>query len=54
MNMTTEEMKKLGLALAVCFAAYKFIKHPALQAGALAVGAVIVAKRAPVLSAALA
>ncbi len=54
MGMTQAEMMKLGMALGVCFAAYKFISHPVAKAAAVAVGAVIVAKRAPVLSAALA
>ena len=53
MNMTSSDMKTLGMALAVCFAAYKFGPHPAIKAAALAVGAVIVAKRVPFVSAAL-
>lgn len=51
---TQAELMKLGMAVGICFAAYKFIKHPALKTGALAVGAVIVAKKVPVLKDALA
>jgi len=53
MNMTSADMTKLGIALGVCFAAYKFGPSPAIKAAALAVGAVIVAKRVPYVSAAL-
>ena len=52
--MTQSEMMKLGMAVGICFAAYKFAPHPAVKAGAVAVAAVIVAKRVPILSAALA
>lgn len=52
--MTQSELMQLGMAVGICFAAYKFIHNPALKTGALAVGAVIVAKKVPVLSAALA
>ncbi|MEH6434238.1 hypothetical protein [Massilia sp. DD77] len=52
--LTQSEMMKLGMALGICFAVYKFAPHPALSAGAIAVGAVIVAKKAPVLKDALA
>lgn len=54
--MTTQqtEWMKLGMAVGACFVAYKFGPHPAIKAGALAIGAVIVAKKAPVLKEALA
>jgi|PersoiStandDraft_1058852.scaffolds.fasta_scaffold17975_2 hypothetical protein len=52
--MTQAEMMKLGIALGACFAAYKFVGNPLVKGAAIAVGAVIVAKRVPYLSAALA
>lgn len=52
--MTQDQMMKLGMALAACFVAYKFVGNPAVKAAAIAVGAVIVARKTPVLSAALA
>jgi hypothetical protein len=52
MNLTSDDMKKLGLALAVCFAAYKF-GPPVAKAAALSIGAVIIAKRVPIVSSAL-
>lgn len=51
--MNQAEMMKLGMAVGLCFAAYKFAPHPAVKAGALAVAAVIVARKVPVLSVAL-
>lgn len=53
MNLTTADMTKLGIALGICFAAYKFVPNPAIKAAALAVGAVVIAKRVPYVSAAL-
>lgn len=47
MNLTTSEITKIGLAVGLCFAAYKFIGHPAVKTGAVAIAAVIVAKRLP-------
>jgi hypothetical protein len=52
--LTQSEMMKLGMALGICFAAYKFVGNPAVKAVALAVGGVIVARKVPVLSDALA
>lgn len=52
--MTQTEMTKLAMAVGLCFAAYKFAPHPAVKAGAVAVAAVIVARRAPILKDALA
>jgi hypothetical protein len=53
-NLTSSEAGKLAMAVGICFAAYKFGQHPAIKAGAIAVAAVIVAKKVPVLSSALA
>lgn len=46
--MTQSEMMKLGMAAAVLFAGYKF-GSPEIRTGAVAVAAVIVANRAPIL-----
>lgn len=54
MNLTTSEITKMGLAVGLCFAAYKFIGHPAVRTGAVAIAAVIVAKRLPYVGDALA
>lgn len=53
MNMTSSQLTKLGAALGICFAAYKF-GPPAVKAAALGVAGVIVAKKVPYLSDALA
>lgn len=53
MNMTKDQMMKLGMALAACFVAYKFVGNPMVKAAALSVGAVIVARQTPVLQNAL-
>jgi flavin-dependent dehydrogenase len=52
--MNQQDLMKIGMAVGICFAAYKFGQHPAIKAGAIAVAAVVVAKRVPVLSTALA
>lgn len=52
--MTQVELTKLGIALGICYAAYKFVGNPMVKGAAVAVGAVIVAKKVPYLSAALA
>ncbi|MTV36276.1 hypothetical protein [Duganella radicis] len=52
--MTQTEMMKLGMALGICFAAYKFVGNPLVKTAALAVGGVIVARKVPVLTDALA
>ena len=54
MNLTTSEITKMGLAVGLCFAAYKFVGHPAVKTGAIAIAAVIVAKRLPYVGDALA
>lgn len=53
MNLTQSEMTKLGMALAACFVAYKFVGNPLVKSAALGVAAVIVAKRVPVVGPAL-
>lgn len=53
MNISSSQITKLGLALGVCFAAYKFVSHPLVKTAAVAVGAVIVAKNAPITGPAL-
>lgn len=52
--MTQAEMMKLGMALGICFAAYKFVGNPLVKSAAIGIGAVIVARKVPVLSDALA
>lgn len=47
--MNQQELMKVGMALAICYAAYKFIPHPAAKAAALGVAGVVIAKRTPVL-----
>lgn len=54
MNLTSSDITKLGIALGICFAAYKFGPSPTIKAAALAVGAVIVGKQVPYVGAALA
>ncbi|GKS96769.1 MULTISPECIES: hypothetical protein [unclassified Acidovorax] len=51
--MTSSQMTKLAVALAACFAAYKFVPHPAAKAMALGVAGVIVGKQLPYVSDAL-
>jgi len=51
--VTQAELMKLGLALAACYAAYKFSGSQTIKAAAIAVGAVIVAKRLPYVGEAL-
>ena len=45
--MTSSQMTKIAIALGACFAAYKFVGHPAVKAMALGVAGVIVAKQTP-------
>jgi hypothetical protein len=49
--MTSSQITKLGLALGICFAVYKFVPHQAAKAAALGV---IVGKQVPYVSDALA
>lgn len=52
--MNQSEMMKLAIAAGILYGAYKFAPSPLVKGAAVAVGAVIVAKRVPYLSAALA
>lgn len=47
--MTNSEMTKLGMALGLLFAVYKFVPNQLAKAAALGVAGVIVAKRTPIL-----
>lgn len=47
MNLTSSQLTKLGVALGMCFAAYKFVGHPAVKAMALGTAGVIIAKKLP-------
>jgi hypothetical protein len=52
--MTSSQITKIGMGLAICFGIYKFVGHPAAKAAALGVAGVIVGKQVPYLSDALA
>lgn len=54
MNLTTAQITKLGLGLAVCAAVYKFVPNSAVKAAALGVAGTIVAKQLPYVGDALA
>jgi len=45
--MTSSQMTKIAVALGACFAAYKFLPHPAARAMALGVAGVIVGRQIP-------
>lgn len=45
--MNTADMTKLAIALGACYAAFRFSGSQMVKGAALAVGAVIVAKRLP-------
>lgn len=51
--MTQAEAMSLAIALGACYAAYRFSGQATVKAAAIAVGAVIVAKRLPYIGAAL-
>ena len=51
--MTQAEAVSLAIALGACYAAYRFSGQATVKAAAIAVGAVIVAKRLPYIGAAL-
>lgn len=53
MNLTSSQLTKLAVALGACFAAYKFLPHPAAKAMALGVAGVIVGKQLPYVKEAL-
>ena len=52
--MTQAELMKLAVALGACYAAFRFSGSQTVKAAALAVGAVVVAKRLPYIGEALA
>lgn len=54
MNLTSSQLTKLGVALGICFAAYKFAPHQAAKAMALGAAGVIIGKQIPYLKEALA
>ena len=54
MNMTSAQMTKIAVALAICFAAYRFIPNASAKAAALGVAGTIVAKQIPYVQDALA
>lgn len=47
MNLSTSDLTKLGIALAVCAAVYKLVPNAAAKTVALAVGGTIIAKQLP-------
>lgn len=47
MNLTSSQLTKIAIALGGCFAAYKFIGHPAAKAMALGVAGVIIGRQVP-------
>lgn len=53
MNLSSQNLTQLGLALGVCFAVYKFVGNPMAKTAAVAIGAVIVARQAPLTGPAL-
>lgn len=54
MNLTTSQLTKIGIALGICMAAYKFLPNAAMKAAALGVAGTIVAKQLPYVQDALA
>ena len=52
--MTQAELMKMGIALAACWAIFKYAPGTTAKAAAVAVGAVIVAKKLPYVGDALA
>jgi hypothetical protein len=46
-TLTTSQITRMGLALGICAAAYKFVSHGAVKTAAVAVAAVIVGKHLP-------
>lgn len=49
-NLFSSDLGKAAIALAACWGLYHFVKVPAVRAGAISVGAVIVAKQLPFVS----
>lgn len=54
MNLTSSQLTTIGIALAVCVAAYKFLPNAAMKAAALGVAGTIIAKQLPYVQDALA
>lgn len=54
MNLTTAQLTKLGIALGICYAVYRFVPNAQAKAAALGVGGVIIAKQIPYVSEAMA
>lgn len=54
MNLTSSQLTKIGVALAMCYAAYRFIPNASVKAAALGVGGTIIAKQIPYVQDALA
>ncbi len=52
--MTQDQIMRMGIALAMCYAAYKFAPKEQIKAAALGVAGVIVAKQVPYIQDALA
>jgi hypothetical protein len=53
MNLTTSQLTKLGIALGICYGAYRVIDNATVKTAAVAVGAVIIAKNVPLVGDAL-
>ncbi len=52
--LTSSQITRMGLGLAMCAAAYKFVSNPIVKAAAAGVAGVIIAKQIPYVSDALA
>jgi len=53
MNLTAADITKLGIALGICYAAFKFSSSQMVKTAAVSVGAAIIAKRIPYVGEAL-
>lgn len=54
MNLTSSQLTTLGVALGICYGAYRLSSNATVKTAAVAVAAVIVARQAPYVGAALA
>jgi uncharacterized protein (DUF2062 family) len=54
MNLTSSQLTKLGVALGIAAAVYKFVPNQMVKAAALGVAGTIIAKQLPYVSDALA
>lgn len=54
MNLTTAQLTKLGIALGICYAVYRYVPNQQVKAAILGVGGVIIAKQIPYVSEAMA